>query len=215
MKIQRIVSSLLNSNMYVVSEQGHAVLIDPCITDEVPENLHVDMILVTHEHYDHISGVNFWRDKTGAKFLNSSECDSGCINPSRNFSHYFNEFCALITWSDASNVGDVADYSCPADEIYTLPANMDWLGHNISVVWCPGHSSGGQCIVLDGEYLFSGDALINGYSVSCKAPGGSRKQWQTYSLPMLRAFDGSMKVFPGHFDSFTLSDYRDDKGGIL
>ena len=60
-EIKRYVSGLLSSNMYVISEAGHAIVIDPFEDTTPSEGLTVDCILLTHEHYDHISGVNIWK----------------------------------------------------------------------------------------------------------------------------------------------------------
>lgn len=57
MKIFHIISNLISSNMYVLEENNHLILIDPCIIDIRLENKTVDYIFLTHEHYDHISGV--------------------------------------------------------------------------------------------------------------------------------------------------------------
>ena len=56
MKIFHIISNLISSNMYVLEENNHLILIDPCIIDIRLENKTVDYIFLTHEHYDHIRG---------------------------------------------------------------------------------------------------------------------------------------------------------------
>lgn len=53
----------MRSMTYIVSENRHAILIDPCKmpqveNDLVKKSLTIDMALLTHEHYDHISGIN-------------------------------------------------------------------------------------------------------------------------------------------------------------
>ena len=195
--------------MYLVTEGGRTILIDPCSTDKLPTNICVDIILATHEHYDHISGINFWKERTGARFICSETCDKNCQDPRKNLSRYFTAFCELQTWIRDYVAEEVEDYSCAADETYQDRSRMQWQGHEIELLECPGHSQGGQCIVVDGEVLFSGDSLINGYRTACNMPGGNRKQWINDSLPRIRALDGNMKVYPGHFEPFILSEYQD------
>ena len=74
MKIFHIISNLISSNMYVLEENNHLILIDPCIIDIRLENKTVDYIFLTHEHYDHISGVNYWKEKCEAEVVCSNIC---------------------------------------------------------------------------------------------------------------------------------------------
>ena len=108
MEIETIVSDLLKSNMYVIKENGRCILIDPCITDCKIEN--ADYILLTHEHYDHISGVNYWREKTGAIAIVSKICAEKCADPRKNMSRYYETFCELQTWIPNYKSPSVKDY---------------------------------------------------------------------------------------------------------
>ena len=56
MKIKRIVSDLLSSNMYILEENRHAIIIDPnSDISDFESSIQYDCDLLTHEHYDHIS----------------------------------------------------------------------------------------------------------------------------------------------------------------
>lgn len=209
MLIDRIASKYLASNMYVVSEGNNAILIDPCIKD-IP-HLNINAIIATHEHFDHISGVNFWKSQSSAKFICSEKCAQGCKNPRKNLSHYFKAFCELQTLVKNYEEYDIDDYSCFADETYINRKIMQWLGHVIEFFETPGHSEGSQCILIDGKILFSGDTLINGFKTLCNIPGGSRRKFLEYSLPRIQKLSGEILVYPGHMDSFLLSDYRTEE----
>ena len=84
MRIQKIDSGLLHSCMYVVEELDHAIIIDPCLNTTAAMGRKVDLLIVTHEHYDHISGVNAWKDLTGAPLLCSSACADNIKNSKGN-----------------------------------------------------------------------------------------------------------------------------------
>ena len=61
---------LLEQNMYIIVEGNNCIVIDPYYDDKVKtllENMSVDLLLVTHEHYDHISGVNKFKEIYGCK----------------------------------------------------------------------------------------------------------------------------------------------------
>ena len=84
--------------MYVLEENNHLILIDPCIIDIRLENKTVDYIFLTHEHYDHISGVNYWKEKCEAEVVCSNICAEKIESSRKNLSRYFDAFCELQTW---------------------------------------------------------------------------------------------------------------------
>ncbi|MBR0151761.1 MAG: MBL fold metallo-hydrolase [Synergistaceae bacterium] len=207
MDIRRVVSCYMASNMYAVCEGEYAVLIDPC-EKHIPR-LKAEILIATHEHFDHISGVNFWKAKSGASFICSETCAKACKDPRRNLSRYFSAFCELQSWVKCDIPADPGDYSCEADEVYSGSMSFQWRGHEFTLFECPGHSQGGQCILLDGKILFSGDSLINGFKTSCNSPGGSLRKWREYSMPKIQSLSRNLVVYPGHLDSFILKDYDD------
>lgn len=75
MKIHRIVSGLLASNMYLLEERGPVIAVDPCEDlSACDPALTYDRIFLTHEHCDHISGVDARREGTGARVICSLPC---------------------------------------------------------------------------------------------------------------------------------------------
>ena len=208
MTIERITSSCLLSNMYFIREENHIIVIDPCIVDDFPDDCKLDYILLTHEHIDHISGVNYWKSLTGAPVLCNKECADNIKNPKKNMSHYFEAFSALQTWAPKSCIKDFGDYSCIADEVYSDEYIFYWCGHTIRCFSTPGHSEGSSCILVDDKYAFSGDSLIKGFEPTLRFPGGSKKMWLTQGMPRLKELDVDTLIYPGHFDEFLLSEYE-------
>lgn len=83
MKVKRYESDLLCSSMYLIEESEHAIVIDPCRDTSMLSGLRIDKIILTHEHYDHISGVNIWKQKTNASVLCSKACAGNIQNPKK------------------------------------------------------------------------------------------------------------------------------------
>ena len=205
MQIRRFVSGLLSSNMYVVREGDHAIVIDPFRDVSPARGLTVDRILLTHEHYDHISGVNLWKEATGAPVLCSAACAENVRDPRKNLAALFREFCELQTWIPLREVPpfDPA-YACSADDAFTDELSFEWRGHRWRLFEAPGHSQGSVGILLDGQALFSGDSLLEREKTVWRLPGGSKKQWLERGEPRLNALPAGIRVYPGHFDSFIL-----------
>ena len=71
--VKRFCFNPMQTNCYVVNNENHAIIIDPCcyFDDEKQEfddyitsnNLKVEHILVTHMHVDHILGLNWCQKK--------------------------------------------------------------------------------------------------------------------------------------------------------
>ena len=204
-EIRRYVSGLLSSNMYVLVEGSRAIVIDP-YTDTAPaQGLLVDYILLTHEHYDHISGVNLWKKTTGAPVLCSKACAENIQSPKKNLANHFKEFCELQTWIalDEIPASDPA-YTCSADMTFEDRMKMTWQGHEMELFEIPGHSLGSIGIFLDGRDFFSGDSLIENSEIELRIPGGSRKKWEAIGRKRIEELPDGTRIWPGHFDSFIL-----------
>ena len=202
--IRRYVSGLLSSNMYVIVEAEHAIVIDPFEDTSPAKGLTIDCILLTHEHYDHISGVNVWKEVTGAPVLCSKACAENIQNP-KNLANHFKEFCEIQTWMELDEIPKSdPEYSCSADETFEDEMLLQWQGHGLQLFEIPGHSQGGIGIVLDGKDFFSGDSLMENCEIELRMPGGSRKKWEEIGSKRIEGIPEGTRIWPGHFDSFVL-----------
>lgn len=204
MIVERIDSGLLNSSMYVVSENGHAVVIDPCLDVDASEKLIIDYLFITHEHYDHIFGVNAWKERTGAPLVCSKVCGERIKDSKKNQARHFDSFCEIQSFSAQwdSNLFDLK-FTCEADITFEKNTRIDWQGHSIRLIEIPGHSPGSIGIWID-DVFFSGDSLLEGKEIELRFPGGSRKQWEELGKKIIDAMPDGTMIFPGHFDRFIL-----------
>ena len=202
-EIKRYISGLLSSNMYVVKEGEHAIVIDPFDDTTPSKGLIIDYIILTHEHYDHISGVNVWKKTRDVPVLCSRPCAENIQDPKKNLAHYFEEFCELQTWikMDVTPNHDKT-YSCKADVVLDDEKVLEWEGHRLHLFEMPGHSMGSIGIVLDNLYFFSGDSLLENTDISLRLPGGSRNKWKEVGFPRLQSIPKGICVYPGHFEKF-------------
>lgn len=197
-------------NMYVLQEDKHCILIDPNVIDIVWLNeCQIEYILLTHEHYDHISGVNYWQNKTNAKVVASHDCDIGMQDPNINLSKTFQQFCAIQTVRniDLEKIQNV-NYTCKADIVYDHNLEINWHGNDIHFFALPGHSKGSSGILVNNKALFAGDSLLKDYPVTGCFPGSSKDDWQQISIPNLKMLEDEIRVYSGHFEDFYLKDYR-------
>lgn len=214
LNIMTVVSDLLMSNMYIVESNGRYILIDPCISDIDIDCSCIDFILLTHEHYDHISGVNYWKERSNATVLCSKNCAKNITNPSKNLSKYFKQFCELQSWIGVSEEyfekfpqGDLA-FICYADEVFEGSLEFLWNGLTIKLLEVPGHSLGSICVLINDNVCFSGDSILKDFPTECGLPGGSKKKWLNHSFELIKQFDQTLMVYPGHLDSFRLLESK-------
>ena len=208
MEIDRYTSPLLSSNMYVVSEGGRCIIIDPYFSPEAKgllSGLTLDFMLVTHEQYDHVSGVNGYKAEYKIPLYASRACDEGMQSPARNRAKFFG------AWLEVQGLsGQRVDqaYVCCADEIVEEGQTIDWMGHHIVLRLAPGHSTGSALILLDGDTLFSGDCMLRKSVPASRLPGSDPEAFQRSTLPQLKQLDGNMLVLPGHYGCFRLRDHH-------
>lgn len=197
MRITRIAGGPLPTNCYILEDDttGASAVIDPGFESEelMEAVLHsgkVEAILLTHGHFDHISGVRKLQKETGAKvYLSADELlfvGDGALNLSGMF---LGEPVAPFRVDIPLNNNDVIRVG-----------NLD-----VRVIGTPGHTVGGVCFLAE-DALFSGDTLMKLSCGRTDFPTGSYAQIID-SLRRLGELKGDFRVFPGHGSATTL-DYE-------
>lgn len=197
----------IDSRMYLLLHRDKALIIDPCVSGgacDFLESIGIKeiLILLTHEHFDHISGVNFWRGRFSCHVLCSEACARSLPHPTKNLSQYYTLLFCMQDSSvrQAASQQYVESFGCHADETFRNEKTFVWCQHHICLVETPGHSAGSICITIDGCAVFTGDSLTNSIPVVTRLPGGNRLMYLQISLPYLCSLNGEMLAFPGHGD---------------
>lgn len=194
-------------NTYLVAEEHKGFLIDPLISvflEDFLEKLDIDFAVLTHEHYDHICGVNEIRKKYGIKFLCGRKAEKGLADPKINMSKYTEYFNAILPFGNGT--AESCAYMCCCDSVVTDQQIIHWEGHQLFIKETPGHSNGSISILLDNLYLFSGDAIFREYQTATRLPGGSTMDYNKVTVPWLNSLNPDIMVYPGHGLSFTLNE---------
>lgn len=212
MEVLAFVTPHLASNMYLLAENSRGILIDPCegFAGQIEEKCRgIDYILLTHEHYDHISGTNALRERYRCPVVCSAACGQRIGNSTHNFSRYYEAYATVQTGEPVpESLLPVEEYFTHADEVFSGQRTLSWQGHQMVLKETPGHSPGSMCILLDGSTLFSGDSLLQGDIAITRFPGGSKQQYEQVSLPWLRALPEETVVYPGHYGAFHLGMHK-------
>ena len=194
-------------NSYVVEENGHCVLVDPVLNEDLTGktmDLTIDFAILTHEHYDHISGVNEIKQRFGTKVICGERAAERLEDPGLNLSRFQDYIVQVIPFGNGQTGSE--EYSCIADETVTDGQIIWWEKHRLLIRETPGHSIGSISILLDNEALFSGDTIFKDYPTATRLPGGSTKQFKQVTEPWLDSLSEMVMVYPGHTEPFLLRD---------
>ena len=190
----------LDSNMYVLKNGKHLLMVDPIDNEEALNHCkyaETITILLTHEHVDHICGLNALRSLAPykVKVIASSECSKRICSPKLNMSAYAN---VLMELAEKPVNMVLPPFSCAkADIVFDERYTFNWFEVNVEMISTPGHSPGSVCIVI-GNMLFSGDTLLENRFMT-RFPGGNTKLFRKKTVPILENLLNCVDfVYPGH-----------------
>lgn len=190
MNIDVLEVGMVNTNCYIVTDEStkDILIIDPGgeagrIIDAVKEkNGNVKGILLTHGHFDHITGVPEVREAFSAKVYAAQEEEALLENPDWNCSHMGR---GLI--------------SVKADEFVKDKDILTLGSFRIQVIYTPGHTRGGVCYYFKEEaVLFSGDTLFFESIGRTDLPTGNSHLLMESVRQKLMPLPDETKVYPGH-----------------
>ena len=200
MEIQNLYPGSWGSNCYLLTVGEHAAVVDPSADARTIVNAvkcagaRLEMILLTHGHFDHIVSVNTLRDATGAQLF-VHENDAGMLTDAHK-NAFYTFFRMDRTYRAPEHTLKDGDQLSLGDE-------------TIRVISTPGHSQGSVCFDCNGEFLLTGDTLFaDGYG-RFDLYGGDR-ELLFHSLGQLRALPQRLPIYPGHGDSALLGAALDN-----
>lgn len=216
LRVYRGVYTPVNSNMFVIIRNLQAIVVDPnenedlmiLLKENAVENVY---ILLTHEHFDHISGVCWLQRHFNCKVICSKTCAPGLYRQGMDFPRLV----ALgLADKDRADGGhryqdfkkSFKPFSIQADITYDTPCSFELLGMSFCGYNTPGHSPGSWCLVVEGSFVFTGDTLIKDTPVIVRFHESRRKEFLDITLPFLNSLDPELWVLPGHFDPFILKE---------
>ena len=215
---QRYVMPYMGSNMYLTIEGTSALIIDPHPSGEMEEYLLNRgigdvTVFLTHEHFDHTSGVQRLRTLIGNVQVIAHQEAAKILEIPRN-----NRPLALLKLIDAENREEILSYyrsfpvvSITVDRIVVSGDVLSWHGRSIRITHCPGHSPGSILLHVSPQLVFTGDYMIEGVPVILRYPGGSEEAYKEKTLPYLLRLEEETYIFPGHGEFHKRGDlvYRD------
>lgn len=186
--ITRFITGPIETNTYLVSnDKGKCVVVDPAsgcggLVQKVrKEKLAVEAIILTHSHFDHITGIPELFDAFGELPVCIHQSEAKFLADTRlNGSLWFGENFAFY-----GKAGKL-------DEGKTRIGSFEF-----HVLHVPGHTPGGCALCIEGNCL-SGDSLFAGGIGRSDLPGGDGGLLVESIKKNLLALPENTVVWPGH-----------------
>lgn len=198
MIIKTLAVGPLQTNCYIVADEKSksALVIDPGdepdrILEELKRNgLGVELIVLTHAHFDHIGAIPEINEATGAKVAIHRE--------------------DMLLYEAASDQARMWGFELPAlprPEVFLDEGSEIKIGSlSFKVLHTPGHSPGGISIYGHG-ILLTGDTLFAGSVGRTDFHGGDMGRLKE-SFRRLLSLPDSVAVYPGHGPSSTIGEEK-------
>lgn len=192
----------------LISKNRRAIVIDVCsknVADElINRDLIPDYVILTHEHVDHLWGLNDLRDKFPKIKVIAHKCCSAAIGDAKINKAAQYRIYAILRFGESYKNAEAENrkYFCePADIIFKNKYEFQWQNSRIRVVHTPGHSLGSCLIYINEDMVFSGDTILN-EDTFLKFDGGDEELFSKITLPIISTIKPNVKIFPGHAMSF-------------
>lgn len=189
MIIQCIPNGLVQSNAYLVAENGEAVVIDcGCNPDRILEianrnGVVLKHVILTHGHFDHLYYIDQLRKKADVT-VHIHEADAACLTDP-----FMNGLAIFPV--------DGTQTFQPADKLLKDGDVLECGGMRFHILQTPGHTRGCICIHVD-NFLFTGDTLFKASVGRTDLPGGSMKEIELSIREKLYSLPEETIVYPGH-----------------
>ncbi len=187
MEVITLISEDFQENTYLLIKGSDAVIIDPGINPTIlkseisNKNLKIKFILLTHGHYDHIASAASLSDSV-----------------------YAHEDEKLLIEDEEMNLSVyVINKKIILKNVKYFSGNKYEI-EDFEIFHTPGHTAGSVIIKIN-NYLFTGDTLFLDTVGRSDLPTGDARKLQQ-SIKIFNKFDKNTLCYPGHGQSFRLSE---------
>ena len=193
MIIKSFLKPPIDNNNYLILDEttNEAALIDcSCFDDEIltvleDSNIKLKYILLTHGHFDHITGLND-TDEDVKVLMHSADMD---------WIKELNTYLPMV---------GMPSMKTPRIDKYISDGDIIRIGSlEIKVIHTPGHTQGGVCYYINGN-LFSGDTIFKEAVGRCDLPGGNFDQIVESIESKIFTLPEDTIIYPGHGKTTTV-----------
>lgn len=218
LEIYRFRYEPVDSNMWFIPVGKSGFVFDPNISEDMLSlfkkygTTNVQIVL-THEHYDHTTGVEWLQGQIEAKVFCHKDCAKYIASGKGNSPRLV---AMALKTKDLVDGGHRCDdfmaaykpYILKTDETFGEKGTVAINNVSFDCYSTPGHSPGSACYILDNKYVFTGDSLIQNAPTILRFRTSSKESYERVTLPFLKSLDKNMLVFPGHGEPFKINEAK-------
>ncbi len=191
--VEKYINPPFESNTYIVYSKSNKIVavIDP--GESIFKKIECKSlnVILTHEHFDHITGLEMLCTNLFVKIFLSQKCHENINDSKKNLSEYVLE-------NKINKIFPLNSRIVRDNEIIIIN------GISFRFYITPGHSEGGLCIGFD-EYIFTGDTFMNFTKIITNLPGGSKEQLKKTNEKLNKILKNYKYVLPGHGEIFAIN----------
>lgn len=208
----------VDSNMYFIPSGETGIVFDPNENEELLtvfklHNTKRIVIVLTHEHYDHTSGVEWLQSKIDSSLFCQQEC-AKTISIEKGNDPKLVAF--ILSVKDAEDGGHRYNDFKSSLKSYTLHPDITFEDEydltvgkiKLKCYSTPGHSPGSAVFIWGDKYVFTGDSLIQNAPTILRFPKSDKQFYDNYTRPFLKSLDKNLQVFPGHGETFIIYESK-------
>jgi len=199
------------ANAYLIKTEKGFILVDagmPGELDKIEKALaeenaalkDIQLIIITHVHYDHVGSLSLLQEKTNAKIL-VHEKEKEFLEKGKTDFPAGTVFISKLI-SKLSNLISESKFKALSPDI-TIDDNYELkqYGINGEVIHTPGHTRGSISVIINGEDIICGDTLFNFMPHSVYPPFANDKKQLIESWRKIKTYN-CKRFYPGHGSSF-------------
>jgi len=199
-RIKRYTVGYIQTNMYLIIKDKKGIVIDPGFTNfelDIIEKIKAECseifsILLTHCHFDHISGAYSLKQAFNCKIYCHRLEEEKLLDPQKSGAIFFGENLKSIS----------------VDGYLEDMQKIKFCDLELKIFHTPGHTKGSISILVAQKYLFSGDTIMKGAIGRTDLYDGSYNDEILSIKNKILTLPQDTIIYPGHGPSTTVKEER-------
>lgn len=189
LKADKVISSVLSSNMYILFDESatDCWIIDigdySSLAKTLPKDCIIKGVFLTHSHFDHIAGLNDLLADYPDCLVYTSEYGAVALYSAKKNMSYYHESPFVLSGNNVTILKN-------NDKVELFPNEY------LNVIETPGHCPSCLTFYTD-KIVFTGDAYIPGIPIVTKLPKGNKAD-AALSLEKILSLSKDRLIYPGH-----------------